>query len=235
MATDKAYALLSLVFRREIHHRYVVMLPAISAILPGQPAAGAGRWIWFGDEVGTAMHSIEDVSEWLRGLDYERFVPEFVANEIDAEVLLALDVNDLVAMQIPLGPAKKILWAIEELHAPNESSLTAPAPVDVGSGDAPAANSNPMLRDADRRQVTVMFCDMVGSTALSAQFDPEDLSAIMLSFLECCTNTARRYDAHIARDLGDGLMIYFGYPHARENDAERALRVALEMLRDVSA
>lgn len=80
-----------------------------------------------------------------------------------------------------------------------------------------------------------MFCDMVGSTALSEQYDPEYLSAIVMSFLECCTNTVVKYNAHIARYMGDGLLIYFGYPQARENDAERALRVALEMIDDVSS
>jgi len=187
-----------------------------------------------GDEVEINMHSIESVSDWLRRLGYERFIPEFEANEIDADILSALDINDLVAMQIPIGPAKKILRAIEELTLQTENPSMIPAPTDVVSGDAPDTNLNPMVHDVDRRQVTVMFCDMVGSTSLSAQLDPEDLSAVMLSFLECCTDTARRYDAHVANYLGDGLLIYFGYPHARENDAERALRVALEMLRDVS-
>ena len=180
------------------------------------------------------MHSIQDVSDWLQKLGHERFVPEFVANEIDGEVLSTLDISDLVAMQIPVGPAKKILRSISALDSQDEQPPSALAPSDVLSDDAANAVSNPMLHDADRRQVTVMFCDMVGSTALSAQLDPEDLSTVMLRFIECCTNTARRYDAHIARDLGDGLMIYFGYPHARENDAERAVRVGLEMLRDVS-
>ena len=114
-----------------------------------------------------------------------------------------LDISDLVAMQIPVGPAKKILRAIEGLPAPNEPAPSSLVPFDAVSGDASNTSTNPMLLDADRRQVTVMFCDMVGSTALSAQLDPEDLSTVMLSFLECCTNAARRYDAHVARDLGD--------------------------------
>ncbi len=179
------------------------------------------------------MHSIDDISNWLRRIGYERFIQQFVENEIDAEVLPDLDISDLAAMQIPVGPAKKILRAIAELNPkPTAPSSTVP---EGALTPMPPASQNPMLRDAERRQVTIMFCDMVGSTALSAQFDPEDLSAIVLSFLECCSRTARKYDAHIARYMGDGLLIYFGYPHARENDAERAVRVALEMLRDVSA
>ncbi len=180
------------------------------------------------------MHSVQDISDWLQRLGYERFIPDFVANEIDAEVLPTLDIRDLVAMQIPVGPAKKILTAIRELDSQTQQSPAITVEENIGSAEESNTPPNPMLHDADRRQVTVMFCDMVGSTALSAQLDPEDLSTVMLSFLECCTNTAQRYDAHIARDLGDGLMIYFGYPYARENDAERAVRVGLEMLRDVN-
>ncbi len=179
---------------------------------------------------GKTIDSVEDVSDWLHQLGYDRFVAQFIEHEIDAEVLFELDINDLTTMQIPIGPAKKILKAITQI----------PSNVGTELSHQPAAptfqkkQSTPK-RDAERRQVTVMFCDMVGSTSLAAQYDPEDFSTIIVSFLECCTNTAVKYSSHIARYMGDGLLIYFGYPQARENDAERALRVALEMIEDVSA
>lgn len=181
---------------------------------------------------GKSIDTIEDVCDWLCQSGYERFMERFAENEIDGEVLLELDINDLTTMQIPLGPAKKILKAIAELP-PRES--TGPIPHSVISAPASREATNAPVRDPERRQVTVMFCDMVGSTALSAKYDPEDFSTIVRSFLECCTNTAVKYNAHVARCMGDGLLIYFGYPQARENDAERALRVALDMINNVSS
>lgn len=181
---------------------------------------------------GKSIDSIEEVSDWLCQLGYERFVGQFVENEIDGEVLPDLDINDLTTMQIPIGPAKKILKAIAEANS-NRSTDSSPQST-IFVPPSRETKSTP-LPSAERRQVTVMFCDLVGSTALSEQLDPEDLSAIVMSFLECCTNTAEKYNAHIAQYMGDGLLIYFGYPQARENDAERALRVALEMIDDVSS
>ena len=178
------------------------------------------------------IHSVKDVSDWLCHLGYERFATLFVDNEIDGEVLPELDINDLATMQIPIGPAKKILKAIAEITPGENAYSSQPPPFTL----LPSLGSqNDLVRDGERRQLTVMFCDMVGSTALSAQHDPEDLSAIVINFLECCTNTAVKYDGHIARYMGDGVLIYFGYPQARENDAERAVRVALEMIDNVSS
>ena len=123
------------------------------------------------------MHSIDDISNWLRRIGYERFIQQFVENEIDAEVLPDLDISDLAAMQIPVGPAKKILRAIAELN-PKQTAPSSTVP-ESALTPMPPASQNPMLRDAERRQVTIMFCDMVGSTALSAQFDPEDLLSLI--------------------------------------------------------
>ena len=86
------------------------------------------------------------------------------------------------------------------------------------------------LDTAERRQLTVMFCDLVGSTALSAQLDPEDLREVVRAYQETCTTVIRRYDGHVAQHLGDGLLVYFGYPHAHEDDAQRAVRAGLEIL-----
>ncbi len=181
---------------------------------------------------GKPIVTIEDVSDWLCQMGYERFAALFVENEIDGEVLPELNINDLTSLQIPMGPAKKILKAIAEANASKDTDA-APQPTALVSSTGVSVSAP--LPDAERRQVTVMFCDMVGSTALSEQLDPEDLSVIVMNFRECCTSTAVKYNAHIAQYMGDGLLIYFGYPTSRENDPERALRVALEMIDNVGS
>jgi class 3 adenylate cyclase len=93
-----------------------------------------------------------------------------------------------------------------------------------------AARSHPASPGAERRQLTVMFCDLVGSTALSEQLDPEDLREVVRAYQETCTTVIQRYDGHIAQHLGDGLLVYFGYPLAHEDDAQRAVRTALETI-----
>src|SRR5262249_8847905 len=89
--------------------------------------------------------------------------------------------------------------------------------------------------EAERRQLTVMFCDLVGSTALSTQLDPEELREVVRAYQETCTEVIRRYDGQIAQHLGDGLLVYFGYPVAHEDDAQRAVRAALTIVRAMRA
>src|SRR5262249_5532443 len=91
-----------------------------------------------------------------------------------------------------------------------------------------AARSRPTIPEAERRQLTVMFCDLVGSTALSARLDPEELREVVRAYQETCATVIRRYDGSVAQHLEDGLLVYFGYPHAHEDDAQRAVRAALE-------
>src|SRR5262249_55536698 len=89
---------------------------------------------------------------------------------------------------------------------------------------------NPRPNLGERRQLTVMFCDLVGSTALSAQLDPEDLSEVVRRYHQTCATVIQRYAGHTAQHLGDGLLVYFGYPVAHEDDAQRAVRTALEII-----
>jgi class 3 adenylate cyclase len=96
--------------------------------------------------------------------------------------------------------------------------------------DSGLGTSNSEPSSAERRQLTVMFCDLVGSTALSAQLDPEELREVVRAYQETCTAAIRRYDGHIAQHLGDGLLVYFGYPAAHEDDAQRAVRAGLEIV-----
>src|SRR5262245_47199892 len=99
----------------------------------------------------------------------------------------------------------------------------------------PAAPAPPLTErgtpEAERRQLTVMFCDLVGSTALSAQLDPEELREVVCAYQETCTTVIHRYEGHVAQHLGDGLLVYFGYPQAHEDDAHRAVRAALAIVR----
>src|SRR5215813_9019998 len=97
-----------------------------------------------------------------------------------------------------------------------------------------AARSHPAAPEAERRQLTVMFCDLVGSTPLSQQLDPEELRTVILAYQETCAQAIRRFEGHLARYIGDGLLVYFSYPHAHEDDAQRAVRAGLEIVAALS-
>jgi class 3 adenylate cyclase/predicted ATPase len=161
-----------------------------------------------------------DVAAWLQGLGLERYVPAFRENEIDGDALPKLTAEDLKDLGVVLGAhRRKLLEAIAALGAavPALSATTA-------SGEARAQV------DAERRQLTVMFCDLVGSTALSARLDPEDLREIIAAYNETASEVIRRHGGFVAEYMGDGVLAYFGYPQANEDNAERALRAALELV-----
>ncbi len=116
---------------------------------------------------------------------------------------------------------------------------TGASPVSSSEFQVPSSPQSPtvvssQLNAAERRQLTVMFCDFVGSTALSAQLDPEELREVVRAYQETCTEVIRRYEGHIAQHLGDGLLVYFGYPVAHEDDAQRAVRAGLEIIIAIS-
>src|ERR1700756_5200352 len=164
-----------------------------------------------------------DVAAWLQGLGLERYVPAFRDNEIDWEVLPKLTSEDLREIGVAaIGHRRKLLDAIAALGA------TAPAAaVTAAPSDAPA----PV--EAERRQLTVMFCDLVGSTPLSARYDPEDLREIVGAYQRCVADTVARFAGFVAKYFGDGVLIYFGYPEAHEDDAERAVRSGLAVIDEI--
>jgi class 3 adenylate cyclase len=164
-----------------------------------------------------------DVAEWLQDLGLERYVSAFRDNEIDWKVLPKLTSEDLREIGVAaIGHRRKLLDAIAALGA------TAPtAAVTAVPSDAPA----PV--EAERRQLTVMFCDLVGSTALSTRFDPEDLRELIGGYHRAVADTVGRFDGFVAKYMGDGVLIYFGYPHAHEDDAERAVRAGLAVIEAV--
>src|SRR3984893_9148549 len=151
-----------------------------------------------------------DVATWLRDLGLGQYEGRFRENEIEADVLADLTEADLEKLGLPLGPRKRILKAIANLgnedKAPQSTGLVPPSPEDA----------------AERRQLTVMFCDLSGSTALSARLDPEDMRHVIRAYQDACSGVVARYDGFVAKFMGDGILAYFGFPHAPEDDAERA-------------
>src|SRR6516164_4132173 len=168
---------------------------------------------------------MQQIADWLEKLGMSEYVERFVENDIDISVLRYLTDQDLKELGVSLGHRRKMLAAISE--------LTGAAPV---TSEAAAVEAQPKAQDsAERRQVTVMFSDLVGSTSLSARMDPEDLRELISAYQKCVTDTVRRFDGFVARYMGDGVLVYFGYPQAHEDDSERAVRAGLELITTVAA
>ena len=171
-----------------------------------------------------------DVVLWLRSLGLGKYEAVFRENEIDETVLPNLTGEDLKHLGVSIvGHRRKILNAIaaQRCHA----SGKAPSVDATTTSSAPSAHPEDR---AERRQVTVMFSDLVGSTALSARMDPEDLREVISTYQKCVTETVGRFGGFVAKYMGDGVLIYFGYPQAHEDDAERAVRAGLELVAAVS-
>ena len=160
-----------------------------------------------------------DVGAWLHGLGLGQYETMFRESEIDAEVLPDLTEGDLNQLGVPLGHRKRLLKAIAALGTVGATAKpSSPAPA-----SSPAA--------AERRPITVMFCDLVGSTRLAAKLDAEDWRNLVSAYLDEASAAVTDLGGHVLKKLGDGLMALFGYPHAQENDAERAVRAALAIQR----
>src|SRR5271157_2311345 len=158
-----------------------------------------------------------DVAVWLRGLGLQQYEALFRENDIDAEVLSDLTDGDLEKIGVSLGHRKRLLKAVAALGGPAAVPPAAAAPI-------------PPLSDAaERRQLTVMFCDLVGSTALSKRLDPEDMREVIRTYQDACSGAIARYDGFVAKFMGDGILAYFGFPRAHEDDAARAVHAGLEI------
>jgi class 3 adenylate cyclase len=162
-----------------------------------------------------------EISDWLDKLGMSVYAKSFVENGIDISVLRYLTDQDLEKIGVLLGHRRKILAAISE-------------PVGGAPPPLQPATAEPKPQEAaERRQVTVMFSDLVGSTALSARMDPEDLREVILAYQKCVAETVQRFGGFVAKYMGDGVLVYFGYPQAHEDDAERAVRAGLELIQAV--
>src|SRR5436309_3262819 len=163
---------------------------------------------------------MKDIAEWLASLELGEYAQRFAENGIDLSVIRDLTENDLKELGVLLGHRRKMLRAIAELQGLSPSKPQGPA--ELG-------------RDrAERRQLTVMFCDLVGSTALSARLDPEDMRQLMALFHRRITEVIGSYQGNVARYMGDGVLAYFGYPQAHEDDAEQAVRAGLALVEAVA-
>jgi class 3 adenylate cyclase/predicted ATPase len=173
-----------------------------------------------------------DVKAWLSRLGLEQYERTFRDNDVDGEVLPELTAEDLIDLGVTsIGHRRRMLAAItllrEQPVAESEKAGLAAAPTENQMGHDPAAST------AERRQLTVMFCDLVGSTALSTQFDPEDMREIIGAYHHTVADIVADADGFISRFMGDGVLVYFGYPQAHEDDAERAVRAGLRILEAV--
>jgi class 3 adenylate cyclase/tetratricopeptide (TPR) repeat protein len=161
-------------------------------------------------------------SEWLREIGLEHYAGVLAENEVDFEIIGTLTEDDLRELGLSLGARRKLLQAAARLDRGATSAANWPS-----AHFASAAS--------ERRQLTVLFCDLVGSTALSKRLDPEELRELLQVYRRACTDRVVRYGGHVAQYLGDGIMAYFGWPRAHEDEAERAVRAALEIVQAVKS
>jgi class 3 adenylate cyclase/predicted ATPase len=162
---------------------------------------------------------MQDLAQWLEELGMSEYAQRFAENDIDIEVLGELTDTDFDRLEVSIGHRRKLLKALA-------ANVRAAA-------EAPPNKST--TESAERRQVTVMFSDLVGSTALSARMDPEDLREVISAYQQCVAKVVGRFGGFVAKYMGDGVLVYFGYPQAHEDDAERAVRAGLELVVAVAA
>lgn len=174
-----------------------------------------------------------DLRDWLRANNLEQYADAFEANDIDLDVLPDLDDHDLEQLGLSLGNRRRLLKAISarDMVAVPISSGQKASSLDR----SPPVAQQPGSGDAERRQVTVMFADMVGSTAMSAKLDPELLGGVIRRYQDAVAGAIGRYGGFVAKFMGDGVLAYFGFPHAFEDAAERAVRAAIGILPEVGA
>jgi class 3 adenylate cyclase/predicted ATPase len=167
---------------------------------------------------------MQEIADWLEKLGMSQYAQPFVENDIDFRALRYLTDQDLKDIGVSLGHRRRMLAVISEL-----AGAIPPAPEPTAATAAPATPQD----SAERRQLTMMFTDLVGSTALSTKLDPEDMRFVIGAYHKCVAETVARFDGFVAKYMGDGVLIYFGYPHAHEDDAERAVRAGLALIEAV--
>ena len=187
---------------------------------------------------------MSDLRDWLRRNKLEQYADAFEANDIDLDILPDLNDDDLEQLGLSLGNRRRFMKAIAardtdavpissrgKATSADKSSSADP----LASGEKISAAEMPVSGDAERRQVTVMFADMVGSTALSAKLDPELLGSLIRRYQDAVAGAIGRYGGFVAKFMGDGVLAYFGFPRAFEDAAERAVRAAIGILSEVNA
>jgi class 3 adenylate cyclase len=165
---------------------------------------------------------MRQIADWLQELGLGQYAQRFAENDITLALLPHLTDQDLKELGIAsLGHRRQLLLAIAEITSVQKNTAAPPS-----AAEPPTTHHDA----AERRQVTVMFSDLVGSTALSAPMDPEDLREVISAYQKCVAETVRRFGGFVAQYMGDGVLVYFGYPKAHEDDAQRAVRAGLELI-----
>jgi hypothetical protein len=162
--------------------------------------------------------SMKDIAEWLASLDLAQYAQTFAENGVDLSVVRDLTDDDLKELGVLLGHRRKLLRAAADI-----------APKEPASAMKPEATSR---LEAERRLLSVMFCDLVGSTDLTARLDPEDMRDVLSTYHSCIAEVLGRFNGMIARYMGDGVLAYFGYPQAHEDDAEQAVQAGLTVVEE---
>jgi class 3 adenylate cyclase len=173
-----------------------------------------------------------DIVEWLRELGLERYEQAFLDNDVHVGLLPDLSEADLEKLGVAsLGHRKMLLRAIEALRPPAAKAAGRTAIADGASLARPPPTSG---AEAERRQLTVIFVDLVGSTELSASLDPEDMREVIRAYQDTCAGIITRFEGFVAKFMGDGVLAYFGYPKAHEDEAERAVRAGLALVEAIA-
>jgi class 3 adenylate cyclase len=167
-----------------------------------------------------------NLREWLEARGLERYAEALLVQDIELDILPQLTDSDLAAAGLPIGARKRLRQAIEGLQS--DQQATAPL---SGSQTRPKAIP---AAEAERRQLTVLFCDVVGSTSLAEKLDAEDLRVLLLSFQKVCADVVERHEGQIGLFIGDGVTAYFGYPRAREDSAQRAVQAGLDIVTELT-
>lgn len=169
---------------------------------------------------------MSDIAHWLTELGLEKYIADFDAAEINLATLPDLLEDDLKELGLPLGPRRRVWSAIQRLHPAADTTEVSKQP--LTSGDtAPMMSAS---HDAERRHLTVMFVDLVGSTEMSSRIDPEDMRNVITAYQNTVAGVVSRFEGFVAKFMGDGVLCYFGWPRASEDDAERAVRAGLSII-----
>jgi class 3 adenylate cyclase/predicted ATPase len=173
---------------------------------------------------------MDDITAWLETIGLTQYAELFRANDITPSVLPELTDDDLKELGLSLGHRRALLKAIKDLAEPRDEVVVTETPAVPLS---PSREPTPARPEAERRQLSVMFVDLVGSTALAARLDPEDLREVITGYQNVCSEVIGRYEGHVAKFMGDGVLAYFGWPRAHEDEAERAVRAGLALAASV--
>jgi len=179
-----------------------------------------------------------ELASFLTNLGLSQYIGTFTDNDIDDLALLELEETHLKELGLSLGHRVRLMKAIAELRSagaqtPASVANNSPLGTFAVAPDEIRRSTSPSSADGERRQLTVMFADLVGSTELAARADPEDVRDVMRAYQDACAGSIARYDGYLAKYLGDGVLAYFGYPHAHEDAAERAVRAARDVVQAI--